>query len=186
MKTIYLLRHSTKTSAGDMPLSKAGVDLARKVGHEKLSGKGFTHLFVSPLSRSKDTMKAMSEGARDFPETEPKIFPPHSVSATPDGMALWEGACHEAEVVGEDMMLAVLQKDSDRAEQIAKESARAFKQWIQFMPDDFHVLVVHHSPFLELMAYGLFGKILPQLEPCEGFVILEEACRLTLKKFENF
>ncbi|PJC24376.1 hypothetical protein CO057_03135 [Candidatus Uhrbacteria bacterium CG_4_9_14_0_2_um_filter_41_50] len=180
MKTIYLFRHSTKSSVGDAPLSQEGIHLAKIIGHDKLSGKDFTHLFISPLSRSADTLKSMTEGAGDFLDIKPTIFPPHAVSADSDGMTLWEGVCHEAELAGEDMMQAALQKDSVRAESIAKESAQAFTNWVASMPDDSRVLVVHHSPFLELMVYGLFNKVLPQLQPCEGCVIIENHGKLQL------
>lgn len=182
MKKIYLLRHSTKANTGDSDLSTEGVELARKIGKTKLRGKGFTDLYVSPLSRSGETMKFLMEGARDFPEQEPKIFPPHSVSATPDGMALWEGVCHEAEKVSEDMMQAAVKQDAVRAEKIAKDGAAAFRNWIATLPENSNVLVVHHSPFLELIAYGLFEKILPQLQSCEGFKIIEESGVLRIQK----
>lgn len=180
MKNIYLLRHSTKVTVGDSALSREGLELAKNVGLTKLLGKQFTHLYVSPLSRSIDTLKALAEGAGDFPKQEPSIFPPHSVSITLDGMALWEGVCHEAEKAGQDMMRAAMTKDKDRAEKIASKGGAAFKEWLASIPDGSNVLVVHHSPFLELIAYNLFGEVLRQLQPCEGFRVIEENGVLTL------
>lgn len=182
MKNIYLLRHSIKETVGDSVLSPEGLELARNIGLTKLSGKRFTHLYASPLSRSVDTLKALAQGAGDFPKQEPSIFPPHSVSATSDGMALWEGVCHEAERSGLDMMDAAMTKDKERADKIAKEGALAFKEWLNSIPENSSVLVVHHSPFLELVVYGLFGEILQQLQPCDGFRIIANEGRLT---FEN-
>ena len=56
------------------------------------------------------------------------------------------------------------------------------QDWFETLPDDANVLVVHHSPFLELIAYGLFGEVLPQLQPCEGFKIIDEDGILKMQK----
>ena len=181
MKRVSLFRHSTKNGIGDSELSPEGIELAKKIG-QKLRGQEFTRLYISPLSRSGATMKAMAEGAGDFPEQEPKLFPPHGVSATPDGMALWQGVCHEAEKVGEDMMQAALNQDAEVANKVAHDGAEAFQTWIATLPENANVLVVHHSPFLELIAYGLFGEVMPRLQPCEGFQVVEENGVLKMKK----
>jgi broad specificity phosphatase PhoE len=182
MKTIYLMRHSIKTGTGNSGLSIEGIKLAKEIGSSKLRDKHFTHLFVSPLSRTTDTLNSLSDGAGDFPKQRYEIFPLQTVSSSDDGMKLWEGVCHEAEINGGDMMEAALREDSKRAEKIANKGAKAFNEWIKSLPENSTALVVNHSPFLELIAYGLFGDAIPQLQPCEGFRVLSKDGALT---FEN-
>ena len=179
MKIIELRRHSKKSAPGNSNLSPAGIELAERVGATELQGKRFTHLFISPLQRTKDTLIAMQRGATDFPAVEPQNFAPHAVAES--GMSLWEGACNRAEHAGQYMLAAALNDDPDTARAIAHKGAEAFKVWLNELPHDAHALVIHHSPFLELIAYSLFGVQLPQLQPCEGFTIIEELDKLRLK-----
>lgn len=178
MKIIELRRHGRKTAPGDAPLSEEGVAHATQMGWEALHGKDFTQFFVSPLVRTTQTLEAFARGAGDFRLQDVAIFPPHAVSELPDAMELWNGPCHEAEKRGEDMLTCALASSPQVAKRIADASAKAFRDWIATLPENARVLVVHHSPFLELMVYGLFGVRLPQLQPLEGFRIVERSGNL--------
>lgn len=123
----------------------------------------------------------MRQGAGDFPVIEPKIFAPHTIASSPEGMSLWEGACNRAEHAGLDMLTAALTEEPRIAKDIAQKGAEAFRAWLNELPDGTHALVVGHSPFFELVAYDLFGVTLPQLQPCEGFKIIEKAGKLSLE-----
>lgn len=173
MKRIALYRHSTKTQPGDADLSPEGIALAKTVG-ASLRGKGFTHLFVSSLSRTRETIDLFAQGAGDFPEVPYALFPPHTdVSSTKEGLSLWGGACNRAEHQGNDMMRAALQEEPILSQKMAEEGAESFRKFVGFLPEEANALVVDHSPFLELLAYGLFDVVMKQLDFCEGFVIEE-------------
>lgn len=175
MRTIFLYRHSKKVGHGDVHLSHEGIELARRVGETQLRDKNFSMFYVSSRNRTKETFNAFQEGAGDFLSVEPEIFPLHTnVFSSEDAMKLWEGVCNEAEQKNKDMLLAALQKDHERAERISFQAGEAFKKWIQTFPDNTNVLVVEHSPALELIAYNIFGMTLTQLQPSEGFKISEQ------------
>lgn len=182
MKIIELRRHSTKSGPGDTDLSSVGIELARKKGAEKLVNKKFTLLYQSPLKRTQDTLKIMKEAAGDFPDVDPENFLPHmEVSQTEEAMHLWRGACHRAEKIHQDMMSCVLQEEAETAGSIARAGAASFQKWLAALPENTHALVIGHSPFLELIAFGLFGRSLPQLQPCEGFRIIQKRGELYLE-----
>lgn len=62
---------------------------------------------------------------------------------------------------------------------LAAEYALLFEVWAASFPEGANVLVVGHSPHLEMMAFGLFGTMLTGLRECEGFrVIHAPASRL--------
>ncbi|MEI7741471.1 MAG: histidine phosphatase family protein [bacterium] len=183
MKTIELRRHSTKSGPGNHDLSEAGIALAHRIGKEELHGKNFTLLFDSPLKRAKDTLNAFKEGALDFPDVQPQLFPPlMEVALQKSAMELWNGVCNHAEERDEDMMQAALENEPALTNTLAKEAAASFLRWIASLPDDTNALVVGHSPFFEMIALGLFDEVLPQLQPCEGFRIIEENGALRLEK----
>lgn len=185
MKSVELRRHSRKVSDGNVGLSEGGIAFAESVGATMLKGRHFTHLFVSSLPRTVDTLRAFSDGAGDFPRVKPRVFFEHfDVFATDEGLRLWQGVCHEAERKGEDMMMAALKEDAQSAEHVAALAATTFREWIELLPQDANALVVHHSPSIELLAYGLFGVVIPQLQPCEGVRIVAED-NLQLLTLEN-
>lgn len=178
MKIVELRRHSKKTTHGNANLSEDGLLFARYVGARQLRGRKFTHLFVSSLQRTVDTIRAFAESAEDFPSIEPSVF--LDVFSTTDAIQLWEGVCNEAERNGEDMMTAAIERDTERAERIATLGAEAFRRWTDVLPDGANALVVHHSPSIELLVYGLFGVVLPQLQPCDGLrITVRDTLQLT-------
>lgn len=186
MKNIQLRRHSIKQGPGDMDLSEEGIHLAQEIGKECLQGKNFTHIFVSPLKRTRDTAIAFMHGAGDFSQPLFQIFQPGvEVGGTEEALNLWSGVCNKAERAGQDMLQAALQKETEIAHKIATDSATSFKAWLVLLPDGANILVVGHSPFLELIAYGLFGTVLPQLQYCEGFTIIEDSRTLRLENLEK-
>ncbi len=181
MPTIELHRHSIKQTAGDANLSQEGIALAEAVGATALRGRNFTHLLVSSLQRTSDTMAAFARGAGDFTVTATGRFLENpDVFGTENAKQLWHTVCYQAELKHEDMMTAILTEDKAEAERIATEATAQFRTWLDSLPTDAQVLVVHHSPSLELLAYTLFGITLPQLQPCDGFRIHIDGDQLTL------
>jgi hypothetical protein len=94
---------------------------------------------------------------------------------------LWTGVCNDADQAGEDKLSAALEKEPELTKLIARRGADSFRKWIDTLPEGTNALVVGHSPFLELIAYGLFEVIMPQLEPCEGFRIVEKENKLSFE-----
>jgi broad specificity phosphatase PhoE len=184
MKTIELRRHSLKTGPGQSNLSPAGIELAEQLGATELRGQAFTHLFVSTLKRTSDTLEAMRRGAGDFPDIQPEIFPPHRITSRSEYMPLWEGPCYQAELAHQDMLLAVLKEQPELAGRVATQSSEVFRIWLNELPDNAHALVIDHSPALELIAYGLLGVTIPQLQTCEGFIITEKDGELSLETLQ--
>jgi len=124
-------------------------------------------------------MLAFAEGAGDFTVTEiGRFLTDPDVFGTDNALQLWHGVCYQAELNGEDMMTAIMEQDSVEAEHIASNATAQLRLWLNSLPADAQVLVVHHSPSLELIAYGLFGITLPQLQPCDGFRILVDGDNL--------
>lgn len=172
MKTIQFRRHSIKQGPGDTDLSEEGIKLAEEIGRRSLQKKNFNRIFVSTLKRTQDTAMGFMRGAGDFPDAPLLTFQPGvEVGGTKEALALWSGVCNRAEHAGEDMLQAALKKELVAARNIATQSAISFKKWLASLPDETRTLVVGHSPFMELMVYGLFEEILPQLDYCEGFEI---------------
>lgn len=186
MKKIEFRRHSIKQGPGDTDLSEAGLQLAKKVGEEFLRGKQFDAVFVSTVKRTHDTALAFMLGAGDFKQQSLQIFEPGvEVGSSEAALNLWGGVCNQAERAGEDMLQAALTKDPVMAREIAMQAARSFRVWLANLPQDTRVLVIGHSPFMELMAYGLFGTQLSQLRYCEGFEIIEDRDELTIRLMEK-
>jgi hypothetical protein len=78
------------------------------------------------------------------------------------------------------MLDAALNEAPQVAASIAQKGAAAFKKWLGELPEGAKALVIGHSPFLELIAYGLFDQKIKALAPCEGFQIIEDRERLSL------
>jgi broad specificity phosphatase PhoE len=181
MKIVEFRRHSIKHGPGNTDLSPEGVELAHRIAEEELREKEFSALFESPMKRSQETLRAFAEAAGDFPNTKPELFPPHmEVSETEEGMKLWSGACNRAEHKGKDMLQGALDDEPELTNEIASKAASSFRRWLSTLPNGTHALVVGHSPFMELIPYGLFNSVLKQLQPCEGFCISEENEELRL------
>lgn len=183
MKIVEFRRHSIKKHNGDTSLSAKGYALARLVGERCLRGKKFTAFYTSSVWRTAQTLAAFAEGADDFHLSRvPEIFPLHrDISDKPSAMRLWMGACKTAEQRGEDMFQALLRKEPAAAKRMQQQAARALRSWLAKQPDRCHALVVGHSPFFELIALGLFGLTLPQLQPCDGFRVIEDKKGLRLE-----
>ncbi len=187
MKIVEFRRHSIKRHNGNTSIGVEGYELARKVGSQCLRGKMFTAFYTSTLWRTIQTLAAFAEGAGDFNIWwAPEVFPLHRLySDTPAAMQLWDGACKTAEKKGGDMFQALLKKESSAANRLASQTARAFKIWLSKQPNKSNILVVGHSPFSELVALGLFGVTLPQLQPCDGFRIIEDRGVLRLETMDQ-
>lgn len=172
-----------KQGPGDTDLSENGMRLAEEVGRQFLHGQKFNKVFVSSLKRTQDTAIGFMRGAGDFPELSLELFQPgEDVGGTEEALGLWSGVCNQAEHAGEDMLQAALHKAPAIAQGIAIQAAASFKKWLTLLPHETKALVVGHSPFLELIVYGLFEKILPQLDYCEGFEITETNGELRLSQ----
>lgn len=121
MKTIEFRRHSIKDGTGGYMIGPQGYAFARRVGEAQLRGRGFRHFFVSSLWRTHQTLAAFAEGAGDFDLKRVPEFDPFFLAAEPeeDAIMLWRGACHIAELAGQDMMSAALEHEKARVEKIA-------------------------------------------------------------------
>lgn len=184
MKIVDCYRHSIKTGPGDCDLSDEGFLLAEKIG-ESLKNHGYTHLFVSRLHRTRQTLEIFKRVAGDFPDIQPEIFTPNTeVAETFLGMELWSGVCNAAERRGEDMFAAALSSAPDAALWIARRGAESFRDWLARLPDNSRSLVIGHSPFLELIILGLFNKKIKALKPCDGFCVTEDNGEFSLKSVQ--
>jgi hypothetical protein len=83
-------------------------------------------------------------------------------------MELWK-ACAIGAKRGIDMMQTALSQDPELADRTAKACAEKFRGWLPSFSDGARVLVVGHSPNMELLALGLTGLIMPGLSECRGF-----------------
>ena len=166
-------RHSIRDAAvNDQMIGPLGYELARRVGEKQLRGRKFDCFCVSSLYRTHQTLAAFVEGAGDFDLTlAPPIAPLDVVS--PDTRTLWR-ACREAQRRGEDLVEAVFVSHARIAEKVASQIADLFKTWSSSFADGSRILVVGHSPALELMLFGVTGTKIPSLNYCEGFRIIEK------------
>ncbi len=160
-------RHSIKDGPARGMIGPRGWSFAREVGRRQLRGKGFTHFFGSTLWRTHQTLAAFDEGAGDF---HCKWTPEHAgfYVELPGLMELWK-ACAIGAKRGIDMMQTALTHDPELADRAAKACAAKFGEWLPSFPDGAHVLVVGHSPNMELLALGLTGLVMPGLSECRGF-----------------
>lgn len=166
---VELRRHSTKQGVGNADLSEEGMALATTLGQEQLKNQGFTHFFVSPVKRTQQTLELFAQGAGDFGEVTSQLFlRDKNPLSSEEALHLWEGICHTAEAAGEDMITAAIEKAPEVTHELARQAAQAFRQWTSTIPDDAKVLVVNHSPAIEILVLGLTGETIKQLQPCEG------------------
>ena len=169
MSTVFeFRRHSIKDGPERGMIGPRGWALAREVGRRQLRGRGFTRFFGSTLWRTHQTLAAFDEGAGDF---RFKQTPKHAgfYAELPGLLELWK-ACSDAAKRGEDMVRTALAVDRALAERCAEECAIRFEAWRMVeIEDGARVLVVGHSPNMELLALGLTGLVAPGLAECQGF-----------------
>ncbi len=160
-------RHSIKDGPAPGTIGPKGFALARRVGESQLRGKGFTHFFVSALWRTHQTLAAFDEGAGDFHLK----FSPHNAPfylRWPELNGLWQ-VCAEEAKFGYDMLQTALKHNYSLTQRAAMAVGRKFDRWARKFPDNSRVLVVGHSPYMELIPFGLLGRIMPGLNECQGF-----------------
>lgn len=166
-REIEIRRHSIKDGAKHGTIGSKGYALARAVGEQQLRGKRFNAYFASNLWRTHQTLAAFDEGAGDFAiyltPKQPDIY-----LSWPELPTLWRG-CHAASERGEDMVLAALDLNRDLAERVAAEGARLFREWTSALPENAKALLVGHSPYLELICFGMHNVVIPGLKECQGF-----------------
>ena len=160
-------RHSIKDGPARGMIGPRGWALAREIGRRQLRGRDFTHFFGSTLWRTHQTLAAFDEGAGDF---RCKRTPEHAAFYVelPGLMELWK-SCAIGAKQGIDMMQTALSRDPELADRTAKACAERFREWLPSFPDGARVLVVGHSPNMELLALGVTGQIMPGLSECRGF-----------------
>ena len=144
-----------------------GYALAREVGRQQLRGRRFTEFYASGIWRTHQTLAAFGEGAGDFMLKLTPMSPPIYVERD-DVRELWR-VCRQAEIRGEDMVQAALAHDVALFHGLAAELATLFMAWAAGFVDGDNVLVIGHSPHLEIMTFGLTGDVMPGLKECEGF-----------------
>lgn len=164
---IEFRRHSIKDGPIPAMIGPAGCALAREVGRRQLRGRRFDAFYVSTYWRTHQTLAAFAEGAGDFVlKLMPQILPLYV--AWPEVKALW-GACAEAERRGEDLVAAAFANDPLLVRRAAEEFSGMFEAWIDTFDDGARVLVIGHSPHMEILAHGLTGVVMPGLKECQGF-----------------
>ena len=151
-------RHSIKDGSARGVIGPRGYALAREVGEQQLRWQPFTHFFGSTLWRTHQTLAAFYEGAGNMCS---KFTPEHAQFYLdwPELMGLWK-ECAEGAKRGEDMMRVALNHDFELTHRAAIEVANKFREWTQSFPDGARILVVGHSPYMELIPYGLEGLII--------------------------
>lgn len=170
MATVFeFRRHSIKDGPARGMIGPKGFALAREVGRRQLRGQGFTHFFASALWRTHQTLAAFDEGAGDF---QFKITPVQApiYLGWPEVIQLWR-ICSDGAKRGEDMLQTALTRDPALASRAAVKISQMFCEWTRSFPDGSRILVVGHSPSMELIPFGLCGDIMPGLKECQGFRI---------------
>lgn len=173
MRTFEFRRHSIKDGPRGQALGPRGYALARAVGERQLRGRGFTHFFCSDRWRTLQTLAAFDEGAGDMavvraPPSAP-IYPEHDRA---DVRALFR-ACRDAELRGERILDTALMTQPDLCHELGIAMKTAFLDWNAVLPADAAILVVGHSPSLELMA-AAFALPVASLRECQGYRIAVE------------
>lgn len=164
--TFEFRRHSIKDGPTSAAIGPKGYAFARAVGAAQLRGRGFNAYFASGFWRTQQTLAAYAEGAGDFRIKFTPQSPPIYVERS-DVWELWR-ICREAEIRGEDMMAAALAHDGGLVRHLSSEIAAMFRAWSAAFDGGAHVLIVGHSPHMEILALGLSGSVLPGLKECEG------------------
>lgn len=164
--TFEFRRHSIKDGPTSAAIGPNGYTFARAVGAAQLRGRAFSAFFASGFWRTQQTLAAYAEGAGDFRIKFTPQSPPIYVERS-DVWELWR-ICREAEIRGEDMMAAALAYDGGFVRLLAFEVAALFASWASSFDAGARVLVVGHSPHMEILAFGLSGAVLPGLKECEG------------------
>jgi phosphohistidine phosphatase SixA len=180
-------RHSIKDGVPKGTLGPNGLLLAARVGRELMRGKEFDLFCISSYERTRETLAAFADGAQWHDVERRTTFAPICLD-WPELRHLWD-VCHEAEKSGADMMqtalghdammLAALGHDARSAQNAATSIAALFRAWVLTLKDDARVLVIGHSPYMELLVLGLTTDVSPGLPPivlpglkeCQGFRI---------------
>lgn len=165
-------RHSIKDGPKTGMIGPKGWALAREVGKRHLRGRAYTHFFASPLWRTHQSLAAFDEGAGDFKLRQTPAIAPYLVDTRElHGLGeLWM-ACHKGAKQGIDMMETAFETNAVLCERLATLSSRRFREAIPKFKDGSHVLIVGHSPNMELMVKGLTDMRIHGLAECEGFVL---------------
>jgi phosphohistidine phosphatase SixA len=163
-------RHSIKDGPAKGMIGPQGWKLAREVGQRQLRGRAFSHFFASPLWRTHQTLAAFDEGAGDFHLRHTPTHAPYYVEPDemPGLMDVWI-ACSRGAKTGLDMVDTAFHTNATLMVHVMAISSMRFHDWLSGFDDGARVLVVGHSPNMELLAYGLTGKPLPGLSECQGF-----------------
>lgn len=177
MKSIEFRRHSVRDGATGHLVGPLGMKLARLVGEQQLRGRAFTSFTVSFLWRTTQTMVGFDEGAGDFKPPRhlaPQVSLHEHRSIKDDAMGLWYGPGRKAKAEGRDMLLAALEEEPAATNVLAADYKQIVLAWLDSLPENTRALVVGHSPALEILAYGVTGITIPQLQFCDGFRLEQE------------
>lgn len=168
MRTFEFRRHSIKDGPTGQMLGPKGYRLGRAVGERQLRGRGFTHFFCSDRWRTHQTLAAFDEGAGDFRlKRAPTVAPLYAGTNRDDVKEMFH-ACHEAEKRGGKILETALDGWPDLCRELGFMAKDAFLAWNEQLPPDATILVVGHSPTMELLAMA-DGREVPSLKECQGF-----------------
>lgn len=170
MRTFEFRRHADKD--GDearQMIGPVGFKFACLVGEHDLRGQAFTDFFCSNRFRTPQTLTGFALGAGDF---RLKYNPEHApIYPRVAGAEAMFRACSEAEGRGEPIYRAARLFDESLVREMGRTAAGMFRAWAAELPPDARVLVVGHSPSMEILLFGLCNMVIPSLKECQGFVL---------------
>ncbi|MDD2731196.1 MAG: hypothetical protein PHW33_03695 [Candidatus Portnoybacteria bacterium] len=158
MRKIEFRLHALKDT-GDRQnlLSPDGLRQAKRVGAEQLRGKGYTHVLISGSFYAAQTACAMAEGAGDFAASN-LIVPSALCTVRTMEFEIYENECGQT-----------VRPEHPLIKEESFRMATEFADFVLSLPNDSHVLAIGESPFLEILIYGLIGKVVEPLEECDKF-----------------
>lgn len=169
MATFEFRRHSIKDGDKKGTVGARGKLFARAVGDQLMRNKRFDRYCVSGFERTAQTLEAFAEGA-GWTDVKEKADLAPLYMHSPELQKMWD-ACREAQEQGRDIVAAAFDHDAGLAKRTSVVILELFMEWVLSLPREGHVLVIGHSPHLELLAYGISRGRLVGLKECEGFRI---------------
>ena len=165
LRRLEIRRHAEKgTALGGDSLSAEGVEHAHRLGRSLRVG--YTHLFSSGAQRATQTLACilagMGRGVLGGVELRPGLSSAREVE--------WREAARHA---GSTSLSALLGHSESLVREESERLATEARALLAELPEGSYALAIGHSPLTECAVYGLTGKLLEPLKPCEGVLITE-------------
>lgn len=158
-RTILIYRHADYK---ELMLTSDGEARAERVGAEWLRDRNVRHLVTTPYFRTTQTAVAMARGAGDW-RVEAHDLERNWVPDT--AMEQWdrvEGAA------GEWNMEKMRDADPTFVTQESVRCGAILRGYALACPDEGSLVIVAHTPSIEMAVLGATGILIKALEPCEG------------------